>query len=165
MDIIIKTLLFVCIVCTMMSCSSSTRAGKYVTKVLGANFSEGEVLSDVDDYGAWNGDGSRYIKIILDEDQAKSVITEIKNNDMWRELPMSDELNKIIHSSYMIVEAEFRELLTPTIENGYSYFSDRSPQSTDKKDYTNVLRDRSGNFRIAVFDAKNKTLFFYSFDM
>ena len=173
----VSMILCIAVLFAMTSCSSQSSAENYTSRVLGVDFSEGQVLKYINTHGGFHGDGECYIKISLTEDQIKSVIKEVKINDMWRELPISDELNSIVQSPGVVggvnVKADFKESLSSPIETGYYYFNDRHVCSqqcqcgiTDKRDYTKVFGSgrASYNFTVAVFDIKTRTLYFYSLD-
>lgn len=122
------------------------------------------ILDEVDTHGGFHGDGSYYL--ILDCSKNKEKATEILSE--WIELPISENLELIMYGgekdgiSYGYNLAKEAEI--PEIENGYYYFCDRHPESTDSKD-TSALFDRgSFNFSFAIYDSDTDKMYYFEFD-
>ncbi|NLL63925.1 MAG: hypothetical protein GX241_06835 [Ruminococcaceae bacterium] len=121
----------------------------------GVDISGGEQVSAEDTHGGFHGDGHTLLEIKYSDDK---VLDAIKENDNWKELPLSENLNDCVYESLSSV------VKIPKIENGYYYFHDRHSDSKDKFDDTDLLERPSLNFTLLMFDSDNNTLYLLEFD-
>ena len=122
------------------------------------------VVEELDTHGGFLGDGSYYL--ILDCSKNKEqALEKVKN---WNKLPLSENLNLIMYGgekdgvTYGYELAE--EAHIPKIENGYYIFEDRSSESKDSTDDTELFDRYSFNFSIAIYDCDTDKLYYFEFD-
>lgn len=122
------------------------------------------VVEELDTHGGFHGDGSYYL--ILDCSNNKEKALEIVED--WNKLPLSENLNLIMYGgnkdgvTYGYELAE--EAHIPKIENGYYIFEDRSSESTDSADDTELFDRYSFNFSIAIYDSDTDKIYYFEFD-
>ena len=122
------------------------------------------VVEELDTHGGFHGDGSYYL--ILDCSNNKEKALE-KVQD-WNGLPLSENLNLIMYGgekdgvTYGYELAE--EAHIPKIENGYYIFEDRSAESKDSTDDTELFDRCSFNFSIAIYDCDTDKMYYFEFD-
>lgn len=122
------------------------------------------VIEEVDTHGGFVGDGS--YSLILDCTANREKALE-KVRD-WKKLPLSENLELIMYGgeknglTYGFCLAE--EANMPRVENGYYKFMDRSSESKDSADDTELFDRNSFNFTLAVYDCDSDRLYYFEFD-
>jgi hypothetical protein len=106
-----------------------------------------EIMSEEDTVG-WFGDGYVLMKVRCLDD---SVLNEIRGDDLWHELPLSENLNTFFYRDYHFNN----DLPIPIVKKGYYRFIDRHPQATDQNDDSQLFDRGSYNFVLTVYDAEN----------
>lgn len=122
------------------------------------------VVEELDTHGGFLGDGSYYL--ILDCSSNKEKALELIED--WNKLPLSENLNIVMYGGekdgvkygYKLAE----EAHLPKIENGYYMFEDRSSESTDSTDDSELFDRYSFNFSIAVYDCDTDTMYYFEYD-
>ncbi len=122
------------------------------------------VVEELDTHGGFLGDGSYYL--ILDCSNNKEQALE-KVED-WNKLPLSENLNLIMYGgekdgiTYGYELAE--EAHMPKIEKGYYMFEDRSLESKDSTDDSELFDRYSLDFSIAIYDCDTDKMYYFEFD-
>lgn len=165
----ILILLFIAFAIT--ACSSDNSTKKYISKTLGIDLSGGTVAVNVDSHGGFHGDGITYVEITFSENDNKAIVEAIENNEDWRRLPLSENLNIVIYGKESSWESigpyvtdDEGKTIFPMVYNGYYFFTDRHRESKDAKDDTDLLNRYSFNFTIAIYDTDGQTLHYCEFD-
>lgn len=122
------------------------------------------VVEELDTHGGFLGDGSYYLILDCSNNKEKS-LEMIKD---WNKLPLSENLNLIMYGGekdgvtygYNLAE----EAHMPKIENGYYMFEDRSSESKDSTDDSELFDRYSFNFSIAVYDCDTNIMYYFEFD-
>lgn len=109
-------------------------------------------------HGGFHGDGETFTKIYLTQEQSEKVENKIKENEHWRELPLTE----IVANATGIFD---KEMKMPEIENGYWFYLDRNSEATDKYNENDMYKGRySRNYSVAVFDSYSDILYYYELD-
>ncbi len=122
------------------------------------------VVEELDTHGGFHGDGSYYLILDCSNNEEKA----LKKVENWNKLPLSENLNLIMNGgnkdgvTYGYELAE--EAHIPKIENGYYKFEDRSSESTDSSDDTELFDRGSFNFSIAIYDSDTNKMYYFEFD-
>lgn len=122
------------------------------------------VVEELDTHGGFHGDGSYYL--ILDCSNNKEKALEIVED--WNKLPLSENLNLVMYGgekdgvTYGYELAE--EAHIPKIENGYYIFEDRSSDSVDSSDDSELFDRYSFNFSIGIYDCDIHNMYYFEFD-
>ncbi len=117
-----------------------------------------------DTHGGFMGDGT--YSLILDcSDNKEKALKTVQN---WNRLPLSENLNLIMYggekdgTQYLYNLAE--EAHMPKITNGYYVFCDRSSESKDPVDDSELFNRYSYNFSIALYDCDTDKMYYFEFD-
>ena len=171
------TLLFILItiiVATACSSGKPTNAERTLSKVLSIDLTDGIMVENEDTHGGFHGDGHTFISMTFENPD--DIITQIQNNSLWKELPLTSTLASITYGTVSYPTEDSVEvsgpyakdkdgnLFFPEIENGYYYFEDRHPQTKYAYNSTLVLERTSLNFTIAIFDTDYGKLYYYDLD-
>lgn len=156
------------LVMTGCSAEKENSISSEISKAIGVDVSDGEVIRESDSHGGFHGDGSTVIEIQLTD---TSISDKIKDNEDWNALPLTENLTALVYgvqtegsSVGPMIHSGDGAPVIPEVENGYYYFIDRHSQSTDPKDDSGVLGRGSYNFTIAIYDADCQTLYYMELD-
>ena len=100
-------------------------------------------------------------RIYFSEKQANNFVKKLKENNNWRELPITERLhNKVC--KYAIDE----DMNIPEVSNGYWFVLDRHSEAKDKYNEDDIFNEgrHANNFTVAVFDTDEKILYIYELD-
>ena len=99
--------------------------------------------------------------VYLTEEQAKNVLNQIKSNEHWRKLPMTDRALESARE-HCIKES----MIMPIVENGYWFYLDRYSEAINKYDENERYEKirYSKNYSIAVLDTDKNILYYYELD-
>ena len=134
------------------------------TEYFGFAKNDFSVVEELDTHGGFHGDGSYYLILDCSDNKEKA----LKTVKEWTKLPLSENLNLIMYGgskdgvTYVYELAE--EAHIPEIENGYYIFEDRSSESTDSTDDTELFDRYSFNFSIAIYDCDTDRMYYFEFD-
>ena len=139
---------------------------EYKEKVEHFGFTKKEfsVVEELDTHGGFHGDGSYYL--ILDCSDNKEKALELVKE--WKELPLSENLELIMYGgerngvTYSYELAKFAHI--PKIENGYYIFKDRTSESKDSADDSELFDRHSLNFSLAIYDCDTNKMYYIEFD-
>lgn len=112
-------------------------------------------------HGGFHNDGELLEKIYFSEKQANNFVNRAKENDNWRELPITERLhNKVCKN------AIDEDMNVPEVNNGYWFVLDRHSKAKNQHNEEDIFgEDRhSNNFTVAVFDTDAKILYIYELD-
>lgn len=141
--------------------------GNYVSEsreYFGFTKKDFSVVEEIDTHGGFLGDGS-YCLILDCSGNRENALEQVKN---WNKLPLSENLNLVMYGgekdgiSYGYNLAE--EARIPRVENGYYIFNDRSSESKDSADDSELFNRYSFNFSIAVYDSDTDRMYYFEFD-
>lgn len=95
-------------------------------------------ISSYDTHSGFHGDGTTYTRIKFRNEVAENICTEIKDNNNWNKLPLSENLQLIMYGGTKNnIEFNYNladEVGIPIVESGYWIFIDRF-------DVMNLLRE------------------------
>ena len=114
-----------------------------------------------DTQGGMLNEGELLERIYFSEKQANNFVKRVKENNNWRELPITERLhNKVC--KYAIDE----DMNIPEVSNGYWFVLDRHSEAKDKYNEDDIFDEgrHSNNFTVAVFDTDVKILYIYEID-
>lgn len=168
--LLITTLITVSLIIVLTACTSKNNV-RYLSKVLGINMSGGKIVEYTDTHGGFHGDGDTYIKVEFDDKTSMAIVDELSNDLNWNGLPLSDNLYAAVYGkeyesliiSPLVTDADYKPII-PSINKGYYYFYDRSSESKNVKDDTELFNRYSYNFTIAIYDVINHVLYYYELD-
>lgn len=134
-------------------------AGEYISNTrehFGFAKKDFSVVEELDTHSGFFGDG--YYYLILDcSDNKNEALNKVKD---WKKLPLSENLEHIMYGGYGLAE----KARIPQTENGCYIFEDRSSESTDSADDTDLFNRHSFNFSIAVYDCDTDKLYYFEYD-
>ena len=149
--------------CSLASCSYYYSEHQVVSRLIEVDVSNGEIIEHIDTHGGIHGDGETYAEIIFTDDSFES---KIKDHDGWRELPLSENVQRIIYGSNknrLFIDDNLNRKI-PLIENGYYYFYDNQNEEGNKYDDSLFSSRPSFNYRVAIYNVDSKTLYYYQLD-
>ena len=114
-----------------------------------------------DTHGGFLNEGELLEKIYFSEGQANNFAENVKKNNHWRELPMTERLyNKVFQY------AMSPDMNIPEVNKGYWFVLDRHSEAIDKYNETEIFEENrhSYNFTVAVFDTDKNILYIYELD-
>jgi len=157
-----------CLIFLMYTMRNPQSTQDIVSDRIGIDVSASTVISVVDTYGGFHGDGMICLGLQFNDD---SLIDQIDRNAMWNRLPLDGVLASIVYSSTdenigfepLICDEEGNSLI-PQIQKGYYCFIDRHSESKDTDDYSKILNRSSYNFTLAVYDEDSRILYFSQLD-
>ena len=159
-------LLFALVISSLAGCTPSDKAT--VEKSLEISLKNAEMIESKDSHGGFHGDGTFFCSLECPSD---SVLNQIESNEHWHELPLSDNLNKLVIGEtdgmttyYPVFADEDGNILFPQVENGYYFFKDRYDEAEDEYDDADVLNRGSYNFTFALYDSDNHKLYYCEID-
>lgn len=140
---------------------------KYIyetTERFGFAIRDFSVVEQLDTHGGFHGDGSYYLILDCSDNKEKALGILEK----WNKLPLSQNLNLIMYGGekdgvnygYKLAE----EAKIPMVENGYYIFEDRSAESKDSTDDSELFDRGSFNFSIAIYDCDTHKMYYFEFD-
>lgn len=128
------------------------------SELLNTDLSRAEKVWSVDTHGGFHGDG---ISCTAYKYSDGEFLSEIKQNPYWRELPMTESLNKIITGGLF---RDRGENILPEVANGYYFFLDRQSEGDEAHDDSELWKRYSKNFTLAIYDTDTDTLYFAEYD-
>ncbi len=163
------SLAIVCCLMCLTACSYYFDEIAVISDALGIDVSQGELKIYNDTHGGFHGDGELYVEMVFSDD---AFTDRIKLSGEWSALPLPLTLRIVAYggkleggSSYhSFIDDPDGENLIPLISNGYYYFRDRSSESRDERDPSQILDRYSYNFTLAIYDIDTRTLYFYEID-
>lgn len=167
----ILSLLMVLVIPVMLAACTDTQSGLTVAEVseaLELDLSDAAIVSMTDTHAGFHGDGTTFAVISASE----STGGLIELSEHWKPLPLSENITALVYGisddnrafGPYITSDSSTEPLIPQIDNGYVYFYDRSTESTNPYDDSEVLSRYSFNFTLAMYDADTCTIYYVEFD-
>lgn len=163
-------LLFLSISLIITACSSK-KLIKDISKTVEISLSDGIISESIDSHGGFNGDGITYVEVMFPEGEEETITEEIENNEGWRRLPLTNNLNTAVYGKKSpsgsigpFVTDDDGKPLIPIVDNGYYFFIDRQEEGQEMKDDKKLLGGFSLNFTIAIYDTDNKILYYFELD-
>lgn len=141
---------------------------------MGINISDGNTVDEYENHGGFHGDGITFKKVDYSETDYQEIVDKIKENEDWKPLPLSKNLNWLIYGEeddddenygYVFRKDNDGKNLFPNISNGYYFFYDRhSENENNPHDDTDLLNRYSYNFTVAIYDTDNNILYYGELD-
>ena len=125
-----------------------------ISKGIGLDVRDSEVLYEMDTHGGFLGDGDTTIVLSMND----SMTDVIADDSRWHELPLPKELKLSVFCD------EEGNRLIGEIENGYYFFMDRHSEAEDVFDPSPLRTRHSRNYTLAVYDADKNILYFLEVD-
>lgn len=138
------------------------RIPRLLAQKLDNRLSGSELLYFYDTHGGFHGDGSTIAVIRLPANRAADFLESISNRPNWHPLPITPTLSQAFAMSFF--DENGIPLDLPTPESGWYYFYDRHSKSTDPADDTDLFSRGSYNYDLAIYDAVEKTVWFFALD-
>lgn len=155
---------------TSVFTACSNDALNQLSDILMVTCTDGTIVFNEDHHEGFHGDGYCFIEVEFPNTE-KDLIEEIKQSDAWMPLPLTENLNTAVYGSATryrvtgpLVTDNKQAVLFPAIMNGYYFFLDRSSESTNNKDDTDLLSRYSYNFTVAIYDTDTHRLYYYELD-
>ncbi len=148
----------------LLSGCSSQHLRKSISNEIGIHLPKKIEISSYDAHSGFNGDGTTFTMIKFKEKDIEKVRTNIKENDNWNELPLTENLQLIMYGGtknnveYMYHLA--KEVGMPIVHNGYWIFIDRFDNLNTLNDDSKLFDRHSFNFTIAIYDTDTDILYY-----
>lgn len=123
----------------------------------GINVIWGDPLNSIDNHNGFHGDGS---SLRLYHFTDSSMEPEMEESELWKKLPLSDNISNLIRNS---IGDECAEAI-PEITNGYYFFYDRHSEARDPYDESDLWNRHSINCTVAIYDAENDVMYIFEMD-
>ena len=166
-----RTLCLLAVALLLTACKAESATFSTLSRQLGIQIPNGQILAEQDSHGGFHGDGETFIKIKFSEEEAESLTSEMKSSPGWHMLPLTENLSTILYGYESDVFScspmacdDNGNLLIPAISNGYWFFMDRHPESTDPSDDSDIFSRYSYNFTLAVYDMDQRILYYFKMD-
>ena len=167
-----SVVIIVCVfMCAFVGCFDRERLtdAQKISRRLGMSVESGVVETYTSDHSSFNGDGETYAKVTFEDESFCGLIVQSGN---WLNLPLTQTLSVAVYGGTLpngmswssLIEDDNDQPLIPQIDEGYYYFKDRSRQSENEKDDSQIFERYSFNFTIAIYDLVNRTLYFFEID-
>ena len=92
-----RTLCLLAVALLLTACKAESSAFSTLTRQLGIQIPNGEILAEQDSHGGFHGDGETFIKIKFSEEEAESLTSEMKSSPGWHMLPLTENLSTILY--------------------------------------------------------------------
>lgn len=152
----------------LVSCCSAGSNRAYIEKQINIKIPDILDIESMDSHGGFHGDGKKFIKIKFNDENALKFLSQLKQDNKWNEMPLSENLNLIMYggikNNFEYGDRFAEKLGIPEIKNGYWYFIDRHSKSINPDEDTELLNRYSVNFALAMYDADNNILYFFELD-
>jgi hypothetical protein len=123
----------------------------------GINVIWGDPLNAMDTHGGFHGDGSSlHVYHYTDS----SMQPEMEESELWKELPLSENVFNLIRNT---IGNECAEAI-PEVTNGYYFFYDRHSRANDPYDESELWNRHSINCTVAIYDADEDILYVFEED-
>lgn len=159
--------LFAC-AASILILSYSLQPTSVIGRDLHTSLSGGEVVSSFDTHSGFQGDGKSCTVITFEDDAFLQRIQQQPN--LWKPFPPDETVKTLLYGVYTDEYTIYpcvtgkdspEEPLIPPMEKGYYLLEDRHSQAKENPD---LLERSSYNFTLSVYDADNRTLYYYKLD-
>ncbi|WP_130860959.1 DUF4153 domain-containing protein [Bacilliculturomica massiliensis] len=140
--------------------------------LMGFDVWSGQVIRGMDTHGGFHGDGRTYIE--MDYSAADTELGAVLAADPdWKPLPLTDALQRAVYGQQPDETTYYASLVEspeegipaiPPVTRGYYRFVDRSSQSLDPQDDSQLFERNSYNFTLAIYDEETKILYYFELD-
>lgn len=107
-------------------------------------------------------------KVRFEGKAAENVLSQIKNNDNWKALPLSQNVELEMYGGKkgtVTYESDLaKKLDMPKIQHGYWIFIDRFNNETRVTDGEGLFPRYSANYTLGIYDIDSNTLYYCKFD-
>lgn len=161
------TYMLLIIIFSLTGCFSPS-INKRISKSLGIKIPENIKIEYEDTHGGFHGDGVTLAKVQFKSKDAEKILSQIKNSDNWRDLPLSENIKLVLYGgkkgSVEYVSDLAKRLEMPKIQSGYWIFIDRFGNENKFNDDKLLLDRCSANYTVAIYDIENNILYYCEFD-
>lgn len=148
-----------CCLCAGFFCFFRTGDAKAgILKETGLDVSSCEVLRELDTHGGFHGDGETFWELRIPEGDVRELAGRL--TEEWKELPLSENL---AGAAGLLLDKKQKETML-SVQEGYYYFRDRYPESTDPADDSKLLERNSQNFTLVIFDKDGGRIYYAALD-
>lgn len=137
---------------------------KEISNSLGINIPLFLKIEYEDSHGGFHGDGVTLAKVQLESKHAKKILSAIKDNDHWKLIPLSENVEREIYGGEDYESNLAKKLGMPKIQNGYWIFIDRYNGENKVTDGEGLFPRYSANYTVGIYDADSDTLYYCKFD-
>ncbi len=156
-------LLFAIFVCSLTGCFPYS-INKEISSSLGINIPLFLKIEYEDTHGGFHGDGVTLAKVQLEGKNANNILSEIKGNDGWKDLPLSENVELEMYGGEDYESNLAKKLGMPKIQNGYWIFIDRYKGENKVTDGERLFPRYSANYTVGIYDADSNILYYCKFD-
>ncbi len=146
--------------------SSRQTTQKKISKEIGIDVTNAELLSEVDTHGGFHGDGISCVALQLDAEVAQT----ISQAPGWKTFPLDQTTKTLLYGvTQKTAEGLWKQgpylrgnderPLVPRIESGYYLLLDRHSEAKPDQDPAEILQRASLNLTVAVYDDVNGILY------
>lgn len=133
-----------------------------VSKALGVNVRDGELVSHEDTHGGMGNDGNTFSVVSFPDGRC---LRRVEGS--WKPLPLTENLRMLLYggeSRSPWLSGVDGENPLPVIENGYYTFRDRHAEAADPYSDFEIFRRASFNFTVGLYDTDTGTLYYLKAD-
>lgn len=160
---IIYFFLLIIFICSLTGCYSQS-INKRISSDLKLSIPKDLKIEYEDTHGGFNGDGETLAKVKLEDKDAERILSEIKDNDNWRTLPLTKNIKLKIYGGERYISDLAQRLDMPEIDNGYWIFIDRFGGEIKYNDDKFLFARASANFTLGIYDVENNILYYCKYD-
>ena len=155
------------LVCSLTGCFPWS-INKRISSSLGISIPLYLKIEYEDTHGGFHGDGVTLAKVRFKGKDAENVLSQIRANDNWKRLPLSDNVELEMYGGKkdaVVYESDLAEKLDmPKIQNGYWIFIDRFNNETRVTDGEGLFPRYSANYTLGIYDTDSSILYYCKFD-
>lgn len=155
--------LFTILIFSLTGCFSQSINTK-ISNSLGIKILANLKIEYEDTHGGFHGDGVTLAKVELESKDAEKILSEIKANDNWESLPLSENIKTRMYGGENYSSDLAERLDMPEIQNGYWTFIDRFNGENKINDDKLLFTRGAANFTIGIYDAENNILYYCKYD-
>lgn len=151
------TTIMICIfmLLCLVGCQSQKTMTEMISEEIGIGIESGEEIINYSSEETFHGDGEVFYGFQFSSNDLEN---KIKNDDLWKQLPVSSTLEEILKKS------NFESFSVPEISNGYYFFLDRHSEAIDYYDEEKVLERNSMNYTLAIYDVDTQILYYIRYN-
>lgn len=88
-----RTLCLLAAALLLTACKAESATFSTLSRQLGIQIPNGQILAEQDSHGGFHGDGETFIKMQFSEEEAESLTSEMKSSPGWHMLPLTENLS------------------------------------------------------------------------
>ena len=142
---------------------------KRLSRALGIRIPSDSALVIEDSHGGFHNDGVLMVRTEFEDEKAKEIVTQIKNNQDWKATPLPENIKLILYggemgsnSSYVSDLAQKNKM--PEINEGHWLFIDRKDGKKKITAGEELLSSYSSNYTVGLYDTQTNSLYYFESD-